>query len=201
MNNEQLEKAYEAVELLKALGLPVSSEQLDNLAKLEHEYLSQEVIPLLKDELQPLVKKIHTKFKLEVTYSSEAGLEFNLLSHAPKQVSLVQKKEKSQKQRRYIIRVVFSIKQVSCNEKVLETLLDVIRYASPEKVQQVGITIMGRNLVSKEPLVNDRFRGSYKEIEPGWFAFTLSSTEKKYYQIKRINTTLRLGLIIEMVML
>ena len=200
MDYEQLEKAYEAVEMLKTLGLPVSSEQLNNLSKLEHEYLSQEVIPLLKDELQPLVKRIHTKFKLEVIYSSEAGLAFNLIDHAPKHVSSVQKEGYPQKQRKYVIRVVFPNKQVSCKEKVLETLLDVIRYASPEKVQQIGIKIMGRNLVSKESLLDDRFRERYKEIKPGWHAFTLSSTDKKFEQIKKINSSLKLGLKIEKVM-
>lgn len=202
MDYKQLEKAYEAIEMLNSLSLPVSTEQLNNLAKMEHEYLSKDVIPHLKDELQPLIEKIHTNFKLEVTYSIEAGLNFNLIDRVSKQASFVQKErgEESKRQKKYIIRVVFPNKQVSCSKKVWETLLDVIRYASPEKVQQIGIKIMGRNLVSKEPLLDDRFRERYKEIKPGWHAFTLSSTDKKFEQIKKINSSLKLGLKIEKVM-
>lgn len=35
---EQLKKAYEAIEMLRALELPVSDEQLEGIAKLEKEY-------------------------------------------------------------------------------------------------------------------------------------------------------------------
>lgn len=201
MDNKQLEKAYEAIEMLNSLGLPVSSEQLNNLANMEHEYLSKEVIPHLKDELLPLVKKIHTKFKLEVVYSKEVGLDVNLIDRVSKQASSVQNGEKSKRQKKYIIRVVFPNKQVSCSEKVWETLMDVIRYASPEEVQKVGIRILGGNLVTNESPKNGRFRGRYKEIKPGWHVCTLSSTDTKYEQIKKINSSLNLGLTIEMVLL
>ena len=198
---KQLEKAYEAVELLKSLGLPVNSEQLDNLTRMEYEYLSKVVIPHLKDELLPLIGKIQTTFKLEVTYSSEAGLNVNLLDRLSKKKTTSKDKIEIKRQKKYIIRVVFPNKQVSCSEKVWETLKDVICYASPEKVQKVGIKIMGRNLVTNGPLEDGRFRGRYKEIKPGWYVFTLSSTDTKYEHIKEINSSLNLGLIVELVML
>ena len=203
MDYKQLEKAYEAIEMLNSLSLPVSTEQLNNLAKMEHEYLSKDVIPHLKDELQPLIEKIHTNFKLEVTYSIEAGLNFNLIDRVSKQASFVQKErgEESKRQKKYIIRVVFPNKQVSCSKKVWETLMDVIQYAGPEKVQKVGIRIMGGNLVSNESPEKERFRGRYKEIKPGWYVCTLSSTDTKYEQIKKINSSLSLGLTIEMVIM
>lgn len=202
MNYKQLEKAYEAIEMLNSLSLPVSTEQLNKLAQLENEYLSQEVIPHLKDELQPLVERIHTNFKLMVTYNTEAGLNINLIDRVSKQASFVQKEKGESKQHKnYIIRVVFPNKKVSCSVRVWETLMDVIHYASPEKVQHVGIEIMGRNLVSNEPLKDDKFRGRYKEIKPGWYVFTLSSTKAKYEQVKKINSSLNLGLTIEKVLL
>ena len=55
---EQLKKAYEAIEMLRALELPVSDEQLRAIAKLEKEYLQDEIIPLLKQELEPYVTKL-----------------------------------------------------------------------------------------------------------------------------------------------
>ena len=63
---EQLKKAYEAIEMLKALDLPISDEQLQGVSRLEKEYLREEIIPLLKQELEPLVGKIKGKFQLEV---------------------------------------------------------------------------------------------------------------------------------------
>ena len=79
---EQLKKAYEAIEMLRALELPVSDEQLEGIAKLEKEYLQQEVIPLLKQELEPLVSKIQGKFQMEATYNKVEGLTMQPMGKA-----------------------------------------------------------------------------------------------------------------------
>ena len=79
---EQLKKAYEAIEMLRALELPVSDEQLEGIAKLEKEYLQQEVIPLLKQELEPLVSKLRGKFQMEATYNKEEGLTMQVIEQS-----------------------------------------------------------------------------------------------------------------------
>ena len=81
---EQLKKAYEAVEMLQALELPVSEEQLEGIANLEKEYLQQEVIPLLKQELEPLVSKLKSKFQLEATYNKNDGLVMHVVEQPEK---------------------------------------------------------------------------------------------------------------------
>lgn len=43
---ENLHKANEALEMLKSLGLPVSSEQMKGIARMERDYLIEEVIPI-----------------------------------------------------------------------------------------------------------------------------------------------------------
>ena len=53
---EQLKKAYEAIEMLKALDLPISDEQYRRVAEMEKEYLKEEIIPLLKQELEPMTE-------------------------------------------------------------------------------------------------------------------------------------------------
>lgn len=198
---EKLQKAYEAIEILKSLGLPVSSEQMKGIAKMEREYLSEEVIPLLEGELQSLVENMKTRFQLEVTYSAEAGLDVNLIDRIPRQEALFQSDVEPRRQRKYIIRVTFPDKHISCNKMVWETLMDVVRYAEPERVQNLGIIVMGGNLVSNELLENERYRVGQKEVKPGLYVNTYSSTDTKYEQIKKINRSLNLGLIIEKVML
>ena len=76
---EQLKKAYEAIEMLKALDLPVSDEQLRRVAEMEKNYLKEEVIPLLKQELEPMVEKMRSKFFMEVMYNKDNGLTMKLL--------------------------------------------------------------------------------------------------------------------------
>lgn len=198
---EKLQKAYEALEILKSLGLPVSSDQMRGIAKMEREYLSEKVIPLLEGELLPLVEKMRTKFQLEVTYSAEDGLDVNLVDRIPKQETLFQNETESRRQKKYNIRVTFPDKHVSYNKMVWETLMEVVRYAGPEKVQELEIIVMGGNLVSSELLENERYRVGQKEVKPGLYVNTYSSTDTKYEQIKKINRSLNLGLIVEKVML
>ena len=48
---------------------------------------------------------------------------------------------------------------------------------------------------------DDRYRNSQKEVEPGVYFQTCSTTEVKYEQIKEINKQLSLGLKIEKVLI
>ena len=53
---DKLDKAYEAVDLLETLGLPVSNEQSNAIAQMEKDYIRDEIIPLIKQELEPTVQ-------------------------------------------------------------------------------------------------------------------------------------------------
>lgn len=197
---EKLDKTYEAIEMLQNLGIPVSSEQYDTLRQLENEYLRDEVIPFIKGELEPMVEKMKSRFQLDITYSSEDGLDINLIERSPTQEQLFNTTP-GKRQKKYIIRVIFPDGQVSCHKLVLETLLDVVRYAGTEKVKQMNINVLGDNFISTELSSNTRYRIGQKEVEPGLYVNTYTSTETKLEQIKTINRTLNLGLKIEKVML
>lgn len=198
---ERLKKAYEALDLLQAIDIPISTEQKNIVAQLEKDYLREEVIPLFEQEMLPLVENMRNSFELEVTYSKDEGLDITLVEHSKIQAQINGSDQPSRKQKKYIIRVIFPDNHVSCNKMVLETLLDVVRYAGPRKVQKLGINIMGGNLVSSELNENERYRIGQKEIEPGLYVCTYSSTDTKYDQIKTINRLLNLGLKIEKQML
>ena len=59
---DKLDKTYEAVSMLESLGLPVSAEQLNLIAQMEKDYLRDEIIPLIKQELAPMVEKLRNHF-------------------------------------------------------------------------------------------------------------------------------------------
>ena len=75
---DKLDKAYEAVDLLETLGLPVSNEQSNAIAQMEKDYLRDEIIPLIKQELEPMVQKMRNQFNMKVVYSKETGLDIHL---------------------------------------------------------------------------------------------------------------------------
>ena len=108
-------------------------------------------------------------------------------------------KDDSQKKKasRYIIRVKYPEGRVFESKLVWETLVDVIKYAGPEKVEQLNIICMGDNLVSSRLNENPIYRSAQKEIGRGLYVSTYSSTDIKFKQIVRINLDCKLGLEVE----
>ena len=79
---DKLEKLYEAVDMLESLELPVSYEQRAAIAQMEKEYLRDEIIPLMKQEMEPLVKNMRIRFTLDVRYSKDLGINIELIEAA-----------------------------------------------------------------------------------------------------------------------
>lgn len=196
-----LKKAYEAIDLLESLGLPVSPEQYYAVRKSEREYLCEEVIPLIQNELGPFVEDLRNRFQLNVTYSKENGLSISLADSQPMQERVVGSIEPSRRQKKFNIRVIFPDNRLSYHEHVWETLFDVVEYAGADRVRSLNIKIMGDNLVSDKLNPNERYRAGQKEVAPGLYVCTYSSTDVKFEQIKTINRELKLGLKLEKVLL
>ncbi|MBO5631946.1 MAG: hypothetical protein J5965_23020 [Aeriscardovia sp.] len=200
---EKLDQAYKAVEMLKALDLPVSNEQIRAIAMMERQYLREEVIPKVTEEMTPLVEMMHNKFRLEVTYNHESGLDIQVVDKKPVQESLFPSmaSKTSRKEKKWIIRIVYPDGHAFCSKVVWETLADVVKYAGIERVRDIGIMMFGENFVSQNPHPDERYRKAQKEVGEGYSIMTCSPTYMKYDQIKRINKELNLGLRIEKVML
>ena len=200
---EKLDQAYKAVEMLKALDLPISNEQIRAIAMMERQYLREEVIPKVTEEMTPLVEMMHNKFRLEVTYNHESGLDIQVVDKKPVQESLFPSmaSKTSRKEKKWIIRIVYPDGHAFCSKVVWETLADVVKYAGIERVRDIGIMMFGENFVSQNPHPDERYRKAQKEVGEGYSIMTCSPTYMKYDQIKRINKELNLGLRIEKVML
>ncbi len=199
---DKLDKTYEAVAMLESLGLPVSSEQLNVIAQMEKEYLRDEIIPLIKQELEPLVEKMRNCFNLEVSYSKADGLDIQLKDSSRQSRSLFPAEEvKGYRKKKFIIRVTFPDKRVSCHKIVSNTFADVIKYAGAKNVEPLGITLLGENIISSSLMENERYAAGQQEIEPGLYVCTYCDTERKLEILKTINRELNLNLIIEKVML
>lgn len=197
MDGTKISKAYEAFDMLKSIGIPISKEQKNIVARMERSYLSEDVLPLIEQELQPLVANLENSFRLHLAYSQDGGLSIRAFGRIKAQTRQYDRVKPVRRQKNYIIRVLFPDNHVSCNRLVWETLMDVVRYAGAEKVMSLGINMLGNNLVSSKLHENMKYRVSQKEVEPGFYLCTLSSTDTKYEQIREINKRLNLGLRIE----
>lgn len=95
------------------------------------------------------------------------------------------------------IRVTFPDGRVIFPSKVLEALVEVVKYAGAERVRELNINCCGDNLILKNP--SPRYQKPSKPVGNGWLCNTCSDTGTKYAQISEISNRLGLGLTIEMV--
>lgn len=198
---DKLDKAYEAVDLLEALGLPVSNEQSNAIAQMEKDYLRDEIIPLIKQELEPMVQKMRNQFNMKVVYSKETGLDIHLSEpNMQSSNALSGTDERNYRKKKFIIRVVFPDNRVSCQKIVANTFFDVIKYAGAENVERLGIMALGQNIITNELHEKEQYRPYQREIEPGLYVNTFLDTDKKYEVLKMINRELNLNLTIEKVL-
>lgn len=88
MDNGKLKKAYEAIELLEALRLPVTNEQQRGIAELEKEYLKETVIPHLKSELTFFVEMLRNSFRFTFSFNPEKGIDIELIERTKQTTQL-----------------------------------------------------------------------------------------------------------------
>lgn len=198
---EKLDKAYEGMEMLRNIGLPISKDQIKGIYDLEAQYLTEEVIPKLKEVMDPLVHKVMNGFKMVVTVGEQEEVNVELLP--PETENTVNQRETNSKkrQKKFIIKVIYPDGHAVCSRMVWETLYDVVKYAGVQRVRKLGLWLRGTNIISDQVEEDDRYRNSQKEVEPGVYLQTCSTTEVKYEQIKEINKQLSLGLKIEKVLI
>lgn len=79
----------------------------------------------------------------------------------------------------------------------LEALVEVVKYAGPERVRDLSIICCADNLILKKPA--PRYVKPCKPVGNGWLCNTCSNTQTKYEQIKEISERLNLGLMIKLI--
>jgi hypothetical protein len=95
------------------------------------------------------------------------------------------------------IKVTFPDGRTIQPNKVLETLVEVVKYAGPERVRELGIIVCADNLVLKTP--KPRYAKACKPVGDGWLVNTCSDTPTKYEQIKQISDRLKLNLTVSII--
>lgn len=98
---------------------------------------------------------------------------------------------------RHRIRVTFLYGRTICPIKVLEALVEVVKYAGVDRVRELGINCCADNLILKNPA--PRYEKSCKPVGNGWLCNTCSDTITKFNQITEISQKLNLGIKAELV--
>ncbi len=172
-----------------------------NLTKIANPELIEQLRPFLDTEYRELASAYNViesfygdRFKnMEL---SDWGSLFSKINWNKPQDEVEAKdsfqRQEPQRRKESILRVEFPDGRIIQPKKVLEALVEVVKYADPEIVHSLKIIHCNDNLITKNP--NPHYANSYKPVGNGWLCNTCSSTEKKFRQIQLINERLNLNL-------
>lgn len=91
------------------------------------------------------------------------------------------------------IKVQFPDGRVIQPNKVLEALVEVVKFAGAENVRALNIIVCNDNMITKNP--QPRYLKRCKPVGNGWYCNTCSATTTKLEQIQLISKKLNLGMV------
>lgn len=130
---------------------------------------------------------------LKISEELELGLKVDLVSIATGEI--ITSTDVPNSSTRQKIKVTFPNGKTIHPNRVLDALIEVVKYAGPERVRDLGIIVCSDNLVLKNP--KPRYVKPCKPVGDGWLVNTCSDTPTKYEQIKYISDKLLLNLSVE----
>lgn len=103
--------------------------------------------------------------------------------------------ELRQRAKRKKIRVTFPDGKAICHGNVTDTLLAVLCEIGSDRFPEINLELCHLPILSKE--IYPRYKNWMKPVCDGWYLNTQSDTDMKYIQLRSINDSLQLGLVVE----
>ncbi len=210
----QLDKLYGLLEGSKDVGIDLTEEQLNQAAQKEKEFIRNEIFPLLKKNIEPVLKKVKSEITLVVGYKPDSGITLRIsreqdlsdLADAPMFVSDdIPEYKKRNKQKRIkdkderepiqVIKVSMPDGSVIFNSKNgTDTFCKVLERIGLNRVHDLENIKSGINIVSnvKDPNRRQHQIGNF-------YIFTNLSTRDKKQVLDRIAKELQIDMKVEIV--
>lgn len=197
MEDSKLQKLYSAIDQLVALELPISAEQRMAVHNEERRYINEELVPFIEEEVKELADELRCSFKLVI----EADEEGNIHARQVYETSRTEDGRIGERKKKFILRVLFPDGSVICQQKVSETLAEVVRRIGVDRVRNLNLQVLGHDLISDELHPNARYRSGQLPVGENLYVMTYCDSEAKLRIIKEMSAQLNLGLKVEKVML
>ena len=211
MAEANLETLYQFIESSKKLGIELPEYILQQTAELEEKLIREDVLPVLRDNIDPVLRLIKRELILVVEYHPEEPISVRIsrkrnlsdLSEAailtPDPVPDIKRRaaqnRSGERKPNTRLRVTMADGTVIYNEKdATDTFCEVLERIGLWRVRQLEIMPSGNNLVSTS---KDENRQQRKVGD--FYIFTNRSTKDKAKQLKEISNRLGLNMKIEIV--
>ena len=206
-----LETLYNFIESSKKLGIDLPENILQQTAEVEEKLIREDVLPVLRDNIDPVLRQIKRELILVVEYRPEQPISVRIsrkrnlsdLSEAtlltpdpvPDIIRRATQQRVGKRQPNRSLRVTMDDGSVFCDIKdATNTFCDVLQRIGLMRVRLLGIMPSGINLISTSKDENRQQRkvGNF-------YIFTNRSTRQKADQLQEISDRLNLHMKIEVI--
>ena len=204
----KLEKLYASIQGLQDLGLPLNAETLKAADELEEQLIKTEILPAMSKDIEPMLSQIQRELVLVVEYHPGDPISVALsrktnisqLINAKKleldpQVShrtygqRIWKSE--QKSPRTGLCIFLKDGSFIQERDAATTFTTAILRAGLMPVRALGLKFCGINIVSTT--IDSKYGRAQREVSPGLYVLTHSSTKDKKDRLDKISSALKLG--------
>ena len=210
----KLEDLYEGKKRLERAGYKLTPEQLQDLDGLEEQLIKSEVLPTLSKDIEPRLSKIQRELVLVVEYNPGEPISV-ALSRKKNITELLEAKrleidpqvEHKEGRQRKLRKSNIAPRTGLCiyrkdggilqERDAATTFTAAIVEAGVRRVRALGIKFCRINIVSTTK--DKKYASTQREVEPGLFVLTHSSTKDKKKILEKINSALHMGWVIEIV--
>ena len=211
MAKSKLDSLYKAAEGLKDLDLKSKTVVLEEIAELEEALIKEDILPILQERIDPVLRQIKRPLVLVVDYDPSRPTTLRL-AHGSDVQSISEakvietdpevehhtneiKKKGIKKAPMTNIRVFYPDGTILENYYAWYTLREVVLRTGIQKVRDVDIVQCGIKLVSNRR--DKKYAKAQKDLGDGWLLMTNSSTDTIRKQILAISDRYHLGLRVE----
>ena len=208
----KLSKLYAMIANAQELGIDLGDDVYKQTDKLEEELIKKEILPVIKDQIEPTLGQIKRDLTLVVDYVPDAPVRIRLsrepgiynredfieLTPDPKAEhsthtggKIVKRAPKS------TLKVIRKDKTIIQESTAAATLAAAITEANPIKVRELGISCCKVPLVSTTK--DDKYAATQIEVAPGLYVITHSNNKMKKSYLETISKSLGLDWKVELI--
>ena len=202
------------MQTLRSEGLALSEDLLNQVSELEENIIKNEILPVLRDTIEPALSPVQRDLILVVEYSPKQPISVkltrkrNFVNNLPDakviepdpivehstNVILQQNITKSPASN---IKITFPNGHTIINPTATKSLLEFILYIGVEKVRKVGLIRCKIPLISNR--IDEKYGNQQKALGGGWYLMTNTSTMTKKSDIEKISDFYGLNVKVEII--
>lgn len=209
----KLSKLYQILENSEELGLKLNEDVIKQTNELEEELIKKEILPIVKNNIEPALKPVRRDMVLVVEYSPDKPLQLKLsrkvnisevieakIIEPDPQVEhreIGKTKSHEVKQPRTALRITLPDGRVIDNKQAAASLVEFIKFVGVMRVRSLGWR------VNRVPFISNtkdaKYATSQHPITDGWYVMTCSDTKTKKKQIEKIAETFGINVKVEII--